>query len=523
MPGGLMNLVSTGKENVILNNNPKKSFFKAVYLKYTNFGMQKFRIDFTGQKTLKINDPSYFSFKIPRHGDLLMDTYLVVNLPNIWSPLYNTTIPYKFQWIRNIGTEMIEEIEISSGGQTLQKYSGTYINFIAHRDYSHSKREVFNDMTGNIPELYDPANINNNGFYPNTKYNPDYTREPSIRGRTLYIPITTWFSYNSQQAVPLVALQYSEININIKFRPVKEIFTILNITGDPVDNDTDTRIQSNQNETYHQFHRFLVSPPKDQDSYTDTRSDWNSDIHLIANYAFLSEEERNVFTQKPQKYLIKEVYQTIFYDIASSAILNMASSSLVASWMFALRRSDVKKYNEWTNYTNWKYINKPPILTDIDDIDSPIKQTGNFNDENIKEILLTAGISVDGKYRENVLDRGLFKFCSVFSQSQGSFSSLPFVYNYNFCLNTSPFTLQPSGSMNLSSHKNVELEITTHTPPFDEVGTFEISCDPDSGAIIGIKKPPNSVYEYTYDLILFEERWNIINFTNGLCGLQFAR
>ena len=48
MPGGLMNLVSTGKENVILNNNPKKSFFKAVYLKYTNFGMQKFRIDFTG-------------------------------------------------------------------------------------------------------------------------------------------------------------------------------------------------------------------------------------------------------------------------------------------------------------------------------------------------------------------------------------------------------------------------------------------------------------------------------------------
>ena len=45
MPGGLLTLVSTGPENVILNSNPKKTFFKATYAKHTNFGLQKYRID----------------------------------------------------------------------------------------------------------------------------------------------------------------------------------------------------------------------------------------------------------------------------------------------------------------------------------------------------------------------------------------------------------------------------------------------------------------------------------------------
>ena len=126
MPGGLLNLISSKDDNVILNGNPQKTFFKNVYLKYTNFGLQKFRIDYKGLRSLRMNEPSYFNFKIPRHGDLLMDTYVVVNLPDIWSPLEGiyTDDPreYKFQWIRNLGTEMIEEIEITANGQTLQKF-----------------------------------------------------------------------------------------------------------------------------------------------------------------------------------------------------------------------------------------------------------------------------------------------------------------------------------------------------------------------------------------------------------------
>ena len=89
MTGGLMNLVAYGTENLLFNGNPKKTFFKATYNKYTNFGLQRFRIDFEGSKILNEKTNTVLNFKIPRYAELLYDTYLVINLPNIYSPLYN--------------------------------------------------------------------------------------------------------------------------------------------------------------------------------------------------------------------------------------------------------------------------------------------------------------------------------------------------------------------------------------------------------------------------------------------------
>ena len=110
MPGGLMQLASEGQQNIILNGNPSKTFFKSTYSKYTNFGLQKFRVDFDGTKTLRLTEESNFTFKIPRYADLLMDCYLSVELPNIWSPIVPPSnennqnwVPYEFKWIEYIG------------------------------------------------------------------------------------------------------------------------------------------------------------------------------------------------------------------------------------------------------------------------------------------------------------------------------------------------------------------------------------------------------------------------------------
>ena len=86
MPGGLMNIASYGNENLILTGNPKKTFFKTTYHKYTNFGMQKFRIDYKGLRTLNYKQETVMDFKIPRYAELLNDTYIVINMPDIWSP-----------------------------------------------------------------------------------------------------------------------------------------------------------------------------------------------------------------------------------------------------------------------------------------------------------------------------------------------------------------------------------------------------------------------------------------------------
>ena len=165
MGGGLLNIISYGNQNVILNGNPSKTFFKTVYSKYTNFGLQKFRIDYQGSRDLRVSEPSTFTFKIPRYAELLMDTFLVVTLPDIWSPIWepsaqtgNVWSPYDFKWIDNLGSQLIQDIEIVCGANTLQKYSGQYLNAMVKRDFNTQKLELFDAMTGNVPALNDPAN-----------------------------------------------------------------------------------------------------------------------------------------------------------------------------------------------------------------------------------------------------------------------------------------------------------------------------------------------------------------------------
>ena len=156
MPGGLMNLVSQGQQNIALNGNPSKTFFKSTYRKYTNFGMQKFRIDFDGQRTLRLTEDSKFSFYVPRYAELLMDTYLVITLPTIWSPIQppmdcsSNWAPYEFKWIENLGTQMIKEIIISVGGQTLQKITGRYLLAMVQRDFDNTKKQLYDEMTKKI-------------------------------------------------------------------------------------------------------------------------------------------------------------------------------------------------------------------------------------------------------------------------------------------------------------------------------------------------------------------------------------
>ena len=165
MPGGLLNLVAIGNQNVILTGNPSKTFFKTTYQKYTNFGLQKFRIDVQGQRVLNMTTPSYFKFKIPRYGDLLMDTYLVVTLPTIWSPVvpplfcsgdasFNTTWkPYEFKWIKNLGSQMIKRVTFSIGGQIIQEFTGDYMQNMVERDFSNTKKDLYYNMTGNTSDL----------------------------------------------------------------------------------------------------------------------------------------------------------------------------------------------------------------------------------------------------------------------------------------------------------------------------------------------------------------------------------
>ena len=554
MPGGLLNIISYGSQNIIINGNPSKTFFKCVYSKYTNFGLQNIRIDFNGQRMLKLNESSNFTFKIPRNAELLLDTYIVFNLPDIWSPIKPPLFvgdvwkPYEFQWIEDIGTNIIENVQISIGGQLIQQFTGEYIKNIVERDYSESRKKHFYKMTGNTNELNKPSiAYNRYNKYPNSYYKPNelISSEPSIRGRKIYVPLPFWFSHSSKLALPLVALQYSEVQIDIRLRPICELFVINDVTQTG-QNFTKNKIRPNFALQDNAMYRFLQQPTDVQlnaSTYVDQITNWDADVNLMATYGFLTGDEAKVFALNEQKYLIKDIRETEYLNTTGSARIKINSNALVSSWMFFFRRSDANLRNQWSNYSNWPYNNtlpndviRAPTTSNLKINERPIGPAFNYRDvngnttstniyitpelnpNNLKDILTRLSIIFDGQYRETDLDAGVYNYITKHKMSIGT--SNDGLYSYNFTLNTGD-NIQPSGAINLSRFKTIEIEISTIVPPFDLSSNSQTLCD-SAGNIIGITNK-ETLYTHTFDLYFTEERYNILRFIGGSAGLVYAR
>ena len=119
------------------------------------------------------------------------------------------------------------------------------------------------------------------------------------------------------------------------------------------------------------------------------------------------------------------------------------------------------------------------------------------------------------------MTRGVYDYVEKYVRTKGN--AKDGLYCYNFCLNTSPFDYQPSGAINMSKFKNIEIELTTYIPTVDALNSnYNIICDED-GQLIGVKKSNWRLYEYNYNLTLYEERYNVLSFIGGNCGMLHAR
>ena len=568
MAGGLLNLTATGRANVILTGNPTKTFFKVVYSKYTNFGLQKFRLDYDGIRDLRLTTSSTFQFKVKRNADLLMDTYLCVTLPDIWSPIYHPCkqtnykwSAYDFRWIRDLGTNMIENITITCGSVILQSYSGAYLTAMMNRDFPEDKKNSMCAMSGNVKEMFDPANSYSrvNSYPSSFYYAKNINVEPSIRGRVIYIPINSWFMLDSRCAFPLVALQYNELCINVTIRPIRELFQVRDVFDYQ---NNFPYVQPDFTQPQFSMFRFLQQPPGvniDNIKYENQTTTWNADIHLMATYCFLSEDERKKIALEDQVYLVKDIFQYNFENVVGSKTVSLTSNGMVANWMWYFQRNDVNLRNEWSNYSNWPYINvpneifpasiypytlngedvykvdglfykdyyeigpglHPPDSNNLNGTNTGFFITGEFSQDNIQDIMLSMGINLNGVYRENILPAGVFNYIDQYSRSNGS--GKRGLYCYSFGLNTNPFEYQPSGAMNLSRFKDINLEITTITPVTSpNNANYQVICD-DDGNVIGINKQNWRLYDYTYNMTIFEERYNVLSIISGNAGMLFAR
>lgn len=79
MPGGLIQIVAYGAQDLFLTGIPEITFFKYIYKRYTNFAMEFIELQFNGDK----NFGEEISCQIPKDGDLLKDTVVKVVIPAV--------------------------------------------------------------------------------------------------------------------------------------------------------------------------------------------------------------------------------------------------------------------------------------------------------------------------------------------------------------------------------------------------------------------------------------------------------
>ena len=186
MGGGLMQLVAYGAQDVFLTGKPEISFFKVVYRRHTNFAMESIEQTFNGNPALG----NRVTCTISRNGDLVTNMWLECELAT-----ENTG-----NLVNSLGHALIEYVELEIGGQRIDKHYGEWLEIWSELTLPEEKRAGFEEMIARRTASTVP---------PKTK--------------ALYIPMQFFFCRNPGLALPLIALQYHEVKINLKFRSSGEL------------------------------------------------------------------------------------------------------------------------------------------------------------------------------------------------------------------------------------------------------------------------------------------------------------
>ena len=185
MGGGLLQLVAYGAQDVYLTGNPQITFFKVVYRRHTNFSMESIEQTFNGTADFGRR----VTCQISRNGDLIHRMYLQTGIPA-------SGVGKRF--CDDLGFALIKNIELEIGGQRIDKQYGQWMYIWNELSLDSGKTTGFNTMIGESL-----------GFGSTTT--------------TLYIPLEFWFCRNPGLALPLIALQYHEVKVNLEFRALAEL------------------------------------------------------------------------------------------------------------------------------------------------------------------------------------------------------------------------------------------------------------------------------------------------------------
>ena len=239
MGGGLMQLVAYGAQDIYLTGNPQITFFKVVYRRHTNFSMESILQTWSGSN---LND-GRCTATISRNGDLVHRMYLEMS-----GTAEDGT--------NNIGSAIIESVELEIGGQRIDKHTGLWMETWAELTEPNPTGTTAQHIVAGAGTLF--QNMSGMG---------------GVDGNTdaynINVPLQFWFCRNPGLALPLIALQYHEVKVILNHK-----FGTLMTGGQKVNNlwcdyiylDTDERRRFAQ-----VSHEYLIEQVQEQPFNSETQ------------------------------------------------------------------------------------------------------------------------------------------------------------------------------------------------------------------------------------------------------------
>ena len=293
MGGGLMQLVAYGAQDVYLTGNPQITFWKVTYRRHTNFAMEAIEQTFNGMADFGRR----VTCTISRNGDLAYRTYLQVTLPEINQDLANAGQDVYARWLDYPGEQLVSVVEVEIGGQRIDRQYGDWMHIWNQLTLTSEQEVCYNKMVGHTTALTyitDPSFSNVDG--PCESDAPAQVCAPrnALPETTLYVPLQFWFCRNPGLALPLIALQYHEVKINLDLRPIDECLWAMTSLDTTVGAAGAQKVVS-------AYSQSLVA------------------ASLYVDYIFLDTDERKRMAQQPHEYLIEQLQFTGDESVGSSS------------------------------------------------------------------------------------------------------------------------------------------------------------------------------------------------------------
>ena len=556
-----MQLVGKGAQDQLLNGNPSFTHFKTMYKRHTDFAMEHFRLTFrTRHTSLPESGSLTLTAKVERYAQLLHDCYLSIQIPDIYSPVVpltqthmnlpvgSTALGYEFQWVRNLGYNLINYVAVTINGQEIVRHTGEWMKLYSHLKFDANKKKILNELIGNVPELYDPANaFDRLNQYPHAISRTNALAGPSISGRTLTIPLHFWFCESIGNALPLIALQHSEVQIVVDLKHMHQLFTVRDVRESST-TFGDRIAPPLTKDLFHMSH--FLSPPTFADPLipiNPSLTTWNMNPFIEANFIFVTDSELAHIAKTDHSFLLTQIdIREAHGQHGPSNDLDLIMRNLCTRVVWICQRNDRALQNDYDNYTNWVDPTQPP-LKDASLFMTPWYSSGTQEQTGIttRDILLESSLVLDGKDRFSTKQNEFFKHIQHYKHHAGDTREMSGIYAYSFAIDHDKG--QPSGHINGSQFNKTILRNTYVEPPLNsylgvssppsEVCILKSTAGNPNPTIIApqnignyapneivhvIRKTEANTLAYTFTVRAFVESYNFLRVMGGIANVVFS-